>query len=205
MHQLNLSTLFSADENSNFHILWEESERVLCRGENRASGGLRGVLAVLPAVEHPAPATLDRLAYEYELKDALDQAWAVRLLELVRQSGRTVQVLDDPGGQPLDRRLGGPMEVAQFLRLAISLSAALTALFITKPSPASWQRASTRRAALKSIPMPTCERLGSAPRVGEPTERCGSWISSIRTCETTNPLSLQPARSVRRLNTNTLT
>jgi serine/threonine protein kinase len=34
-------------------------------------------------------------------------------------------VLEDPGGEPLERLVGGPMEVRQFLRLAVGLSAAL--------------------------------------------------------------------------------
>ena len=34
-------------------------------------------------------------------------------------------VLEDPGGEPLERLVGGPMELRQFLRLAIGLSAAL--------------------------------------------------------------------------------
>ena len=64
------------------------------------------MLAVLPAAEHPPPATLDRLAHEYGLKDELDGAWAVRPLELVRERGRTMLVLEDPGGEPLERLLG---------------------------------------------------------------------------------------------------
>jgi serine/threonine protein kinase len=36
-----------------------------------------------------------------------------------------VLVLDDPGGKPLDRSLGGPMEIGRFLRLAIAVSSAL--------------------------------------------------------------------------------
>ena len=125
MRRLNLSSLFSADENTTFQVLWEDGERVLCRGERRGNGDLPGVLAVLPAVEHPASATLDRLAHEYGLKDELDRAWAVRPLQLVRKGGRTMLVLEDPGGQPLERQLGRPMELGQFLRLAIGLSAAL--------------------------------------------------------------------------------
>jgi PAS domain S-box-containing protein len=84
------------------------------------------VLAVLPAAEHPTPATLDRLAREYELKDELDGAWAVRPLELVRERGRTMLVLEDTGSEPLHRLLGPPMEVRSFLRLAIAVAAALT-------------------------------------------------------------------------------
>ena len=51
-------------------------------------------MAVLLAAEYPAPATLDRLAREYELKDELDGTWAVRPLELVRDRGRTMLVLE---------------------------------------------------------------------------------------------------------------
>jgi serine/threonine protein kinase len=34
-------------------------------------------------------------------------------------------VLEDPGGEPLDRLLGSPMEVGSFLRLAIGITSAL--------------------------------------------------------------------------------
>src|SRR6185295_9791025 len=39
--------------------------------------------------------------------------------------GRTMLELTDPGGEPLDRWLGTPMELTRFLPLAIGLSAAL--------------------------------------------------------------------------------
>jgi serine/threonine protein kinase len=81
---------------------------------------------VLPAAEHPTPATLDRLAREYGLKDELDGAWALRPLELVRERGRTMLVLEDTRSEPLERLLGPPMEVRSFLRLAIAIAAALT-------------------------------------------------------------------------------
>src|SRR6202011_1091242 len=68
----------------------------------------------------------DRLAHEYGLKDELDAAWAVRPLELVRERGRVMLVLEDPRSEPLDRWLGVPMEVRSFLRLAIAVAAALT-------------------------------------------------------------------------------
>src|SRR5260370_21681088 len=42
-----------------------------------------------------------------------------------RHCDRTVLVLEDPGGVPLDRLLGQPFNVAFSLRLAISLSAAI--------------------------------------------------------------------------------
>ena len=63
--------------------------------------------------------------YEYALKDDLDDAWAVRPLELVHERSQTMLLLRDPGGEPLDRLLGSPVEVGRFLRLAVALSGAL--------------------------------------------------------------------------------
>src|SRR5262249_40278401 len=46
-------------------------------------------------------------------------------LGLERERGQTMLVLNDPGGEPLDRLIGPPMEVGRFLRLAVALSAAV--------------------------------------------------------------------------------
>ena len=83
------------------------------------------MIIATPALDPPAPATLDRLAHEYALKDELEAAWAARPLELVRERGRTVLVLDDPGGVPLAQLLGRPMETGRFLRLAVELVGAV--------------------------------------------------------------------------------
>src|SRR5712672_2980504 len=123
---MNPSSWFGADGDSSLKILWEDGERVFCRREGHADGYRAAVLAVLPAAEHPTPATLDRLAHEYGLKDELDGAWALRPLALVRERGRTMLVLEDTRSEPLDRLLGPPMEVRSFLRLAIAIAAALT-------------------------------------------------------------------------------
>ncbi|MBR0716504.1 AAA family ATPase [Bradyrhizobium liaoningense] len=107
-------------------VLWEDGERVFSRGWRLDDNGNRlAVLLVAPAADHPSRSRLDRLTHEYELKDELDSAWAARPLALMRDAGRTVLVLDDLGGEPLDRLLGGPMEVGRFLRLAIAVTAAL--------------------------------------------------------------------------------
>src|SRR5580704_14031089 len=111
---------------SGFQILFEDGERLFCRGWRVGGDGDRSaVLVVLPAAEHPSPSSLDRLTHEYGLKDELDEAWAVRPLELVRDGGRVMLVLEVPGGEPLDLLLSAPMEVGQFLRLAIGIAVAL--------------------------------------------------------------------------------
>jgi hypothetical protein len=122
---LNPSSRFGADGDSGLSVLWEDGERVFCRAWREADNGDRtAVLAVVPASEHPSPNCLDRLVHECGLKDELDSAWAVRPLEIVRERGRTMLVLEDPGGEPLERQLGAPMEVGSFLRLAIGIATA---------------------------------------------------------------------------------
>jgi PAS domain S-box-containing protein len=102
--------------------LSEDSGLAVCRGW-RGSG--KDALAVLPVSAQPRSATLDRLTREYALKDELDGAWAVRPLELVQDRGRTILVLEDPGGEPLSRFLGKPIDMGHFLPLATGVAAAL--------------------------------------------------------------------------------
>ena len=123
---MNLSIRFDADGDRSFRVLWEDGDRVFCRGRRRSADGDRdAVLVVLPAAEHPTPASLDRLAHEYGLKDELDGAWAVRPLELVRDRGRTMLVLEDSDSEPLGPLIGVPLEPGRFLRLAIGITSAL--------------------------------------------------------------------------------
>src|SRR5258708_18763051 len=120
------SPSFGADAVSSLEVLGEDGGGVFCRGwHDGADGDRPAVLVVLPAAEHPTPGSLNRLTHEYELKDDLDGAWAVRPLELVRERGQTMLVLELPGGEPLDRLIGTPMEVGGFLRLAVAISTAL--------------------------------------------------------------------------------
>ena len=110
-------------EDGRFQVLWEDGEHALYRrwraDEKKAP---RSVLALRVTAEPPPPASVDRLAHKYGLKDHLESAWAVRPLELVRDRERTVLVLEDPGGEPLDRHLGKPMEVRQFMTLAVAIA-----------------------------------------------------------------------------------
>jgi PAS domain S-box-containing protein len=123
---MNPSIRFDADGDRSFQVLWEEGDRVFCRGGRRSADGDRDtVLAVLLAAERPTPASLARLAHEYGLKDELDGAWAVRPLEFLRDGGRPMLVLEDPGGEPLGRLVGAAVEVGPFVRLAIGIATAL--------------------------------------------------------------------------------
>ena len=107
-------------------VAWEDGERVFRRGWRLDDEGKRSaVLLVAPAAEHPSRSSLDRLTHEYGLKDELDGAWALRPLDLVRDSGQTVLVLEDEGGEPVDQLLGVPMDVGRFLRLSVAIALTL--------------------------------------------------------------------------------
>jgi predicted ATPase/signal transduction histidine kinase/ActR/RegA family two-component response regulator len=108
-------------------ILREGAEFTLYRG--RQHGSPLPLLAVAPAAEQPSPQSLRRLEHEYLLAADLDPTWAARPLALTRHEGRAVLILEDPGGEFLDRVLdrgrGQPLELTRFLRVAIGLAAAL--------------------------------------------------------------------------------
>jgi PAS domain S-box-containing protein len=113
----------SADLATDFKVLWEDGERALCRAWRE--GARRSVIIAFTVAERPLPASLERFAHEYELKDELDGSWAARPLELRREGGQILLLLEDPGGEPLESRLGAPMEIETFLRLAIGIAAAV--------------------------------------------------------------------------------
>jgi PAS domain S-box-containing protein len=84
------------------------------------------VFIPVPATaEHPTLESVNRLAHEHDLKNYLDSTWALRPLELVRERGQTLLVVDYTGGEPLDRLIRQPMEIGQFLRLSVALSGAI--------------------------------------------------------------------------------
>ena len=107
--------------------LREGGDFSLYRGTKRCNQ--MPVLAVAAASEQPSPQNLRRLEHEYSLADALDPAWAVRPLALNLHKGRMALILEDPGGEPLDRVIeqhkGQPINLTCFLRTAIGLATAL--------------------------------------------------------------------------------
>jgi len=68
------------------------------------------------------------MEHEYSLRAELDRSWAVRPLALSQLNGQMMLVLENPGGEPLDRLIQGPMEMTQFLRFAVGLATALSRL-----------------------------------------------------------------------------
>jgi serine/threonine protein kinase len=103
--------------------LRKDAEFVLYRGQRETEP--RQILIVAPLSKQPTQGTLRRLEHEYALRTRLDPAWAVLPLALVRDNGRTVLVLEDPGGEPLNRLLERPLELTPFLRIAAGLATAL--------------------------------------------------------------------------------
>src|SRR5258705_484883 len=88
-------------EQASIQVLWEDGERAFCRRVTHAGANPATVLTVVPVAEPPSPAILEGFAHELTLKDELEGEWAVRPLELERERGRTMLVLEDPGGAPL--------------------------------------------------------------------------------------------------------
>jgi len=107
--------------------LRSDGEFVLHRGHHvRSSEASRAsILLLAPVSAHASRSTLSSLQHEYSLRAELDPAYAARPYALIEAEGRTMLVLEDPGGTLLEQLLDGPMEVERFLRLAIGITRAL--------------------------------------------------------------------------------
>src|ERR1700677_4859241 len=109
---------FSAYEFSSL----QEGQFTLHRG---LSARLEPILLLACSDEYPSPRSLQRLEHEHALRADLDAEWAARPVDLVHREGRLTLVLEDPGGSPLERMLGRPMDMTQFLRIAVTLAAVI--------------------------------------------------------------------------------
>ncbi|MDB4964703.1 MAG: Signal transduction histidine kinase CheA [Myxococcales bacterium] len=104
-------------------VLRQDAEFVLSR---LASDGRDASFLLLAATsDAPAAASVKRLEHEYLLRDQLDSRFAAKPFALTRKHGRPALQLDDPGGQLLARLIGGPWELATFLRIAIGMAVCL--------------------------------------------------------------------------------
>ena len=97
-----------------------EGDIALYRG---SGNGLAPILLV--AAEETSLGCVERLRHEYALKAELDAHWAARPVALTHHNDRMTLVLEDPGGAPLDRLLGRPLDVSRFLGIAIPLAGTL--------------------------------------------------------------------------------
>ena len=124
------SVLFGVGwENDSLEVLWRDAGRAFCRlWREDADGSRYAFTNVSAGAARPALESVNRLTHEHELKSYLDSSWALRPLELVRERGQTMLVVDYAGGEPLDRMIGEPMELGQFLRLSAALSGAVSQL-----------------------------------------------------------------------------
>jgi PAS domain S-box-containing protein len=106
--------------------LRESADFTLYRG--RKHDDPSPVLAIALS-EQPSPQSIRRLRHEYSFAAELDPAWAAKPLAITRHEGRTILLLKDPGGQPLDRILerdqGQPLDLTRFLSTAIGLARTL--------------------------------------------------------------------------------
>jgi PAS domain S-box-containing protein len=107
--------------------LRESADFTLYRG--RKNDDPSPVLAIALSTEQPSPQSIRRLDHEYSFAAELDPAWAAKPLAITRHEGRTILILKDPGGEPLDRVLERdqrqPLDLTRFLRTAIGLTKTL--------------------------------------------------------------------------------
>jgi predicted ATPase/signal transduction histidine kinase len=119
--------VFSAGEGSEYELelLHKGADFALYRGSER--GSAMPILAV--AAEPPSPQTRARLEHEFSLARELDAAWAAQPLALTHQEVRTLLILKDPGGEPLDRLIERheqkPLDLNIALPIAIGLASSL--------------------------------------------------------------------------------
>jgi PAS domain S-box-containing protein len=121
-----------------YETLREDGALILYRGRSREDQV--AVLVLSSLGERPSPESIKRLENEYSLKDELDPNWAAQPIRFATHGDRTVLLLHDPGGVPLDHFLRvssraaeeeagtQPLDIALALRLAIRISAAIGAL-----------------------------------------------------------------------------
>ncbi len=91
-------------------VLRKDEKFILYRGQHHQSQvNPQSILVLVPVSTRPAPKSLERMEHEYSLRAELDRAWAVRPVALSQHKGQPMLVFEDPGGEPLNRLIQGPM------------------------------------------------------------------------------------------------
>src|SRR5215831_17411792 len=98
------SVLFGAGwADDSLEVLWRDASRAFCRLRRDDAAGEKHVFIPIPSIsEHPTLESVDRLTHEHRLQRYLDGAWALRPVELLRERGQTMLVVEYTGGEPLD-------------------------------------------------------------------------------------------------------
>jgi len=107
--------------------LRKDQDFVLYRGHSNESN-TSSILLLTTLSRLPKPETFKKIEHEYSLKNELERTWAARPMALSQYDERSALILEDPGGMPLSRLIQGPMEMKQFLHVAVGLANALREL-----------------------------------------------------------------------------
>ena len=101
------SALFGAGwEDDSLEVLWQDTERVFCRlWRDDTRGDKHAFIPVTSGADHPILESTNRLTHEYELQRYLDRAWALRPLELLRDRGQTMLVVEQGSLYPAVYRI----------------------------------------------------------------------------------------------------
>ena len=100
-------------------IVWQDAERIFCNGwQIQVDGSKKPILAVSPLSTEPARDYLSRLAHEYMFRESLAASWALLPLELDYDRG--LLALEGLGANPLASLIGPPMDIGDFLQLAVA-------------------------------------------------------------------------------------
>lgn len=109
-------------------LLREDADFTLYRGTEQ--GSLTPVLIVAAGADRPSLQSLRRIEHEWSLAADLDLEWAARPISLTRHHGGVALVLEDPGGEPLDRIIqqqgGSSLDLSRCLRIAVGLTKAVS-------------------------------------------------------------------------------
>jgi len=105
VEQMQASALFGAGwEHESVEVRWQQAGRAFCRlGRDGPAGNTHAFTPLVSDSKHPTVESINRLTREYELKESLAAEWALRPVELVRERGRTMLVVEYVAGEPLDR------------------------------------------------------------------------------------------------------
>ncbi|MDI1478403.1 AAA family ATPase [Polyangium sp. y55x31] len=107
-------------------ILHEGADTLVYRARRKEDD--RPVVLKVLRGDHASPRALGRLYHEYEIAGTMDDSAVVKPCAIDALDGQPALILEDFGGQSLDRLLDGPMPLERFFPLALRMTTALAEL-----------------------------------------------------------------------------